>query len=27
MSLVIKRAESLFERFESKVELWANKLF
>lgn len=27
MSMIIKNAESLFERFESSVEKWANKLF
>ncbi len=27
MSPIIKNAETLFERFESKMELWAEKLF
>jgi hypothetical protein len=27
MSLLIKNAETLFERFESKMEVWAEKLF
>ena len=27
MSVIIKNAESLFERFESKMEIWAEKLF
>lgn len=27
MSIIIKNAESLFERFESKMEIWAEKLF
>ena len=27
MSLIIKNAESLFERFENSVEEWAEKLF
>jgi len=27
MSIIIKNAESLFERFERKCELWAEKLF
>jgi len=25
--LIIKNAESLFERFEIKIEMWAEKLF
>jgi len=27
MSLFIKNAETLFERFENKMEIWAEKLF
>jgi len=27
MSLLIKNAETLFERFENKMEIWAEKLF
>jgi len=27
MSIIIKNAESMFERFESKMERWAEKLF
>ena len=27
MSLVIKNAESLFEKFENSIEKWAEKLF
>jgi len=27
MSLFIKNAETLFEKFESKMERWAEKLF
>jgi len=27
MSIIIKNAESMFERFESKMEIWAEKLF
>jgi len=27
MSLLIKNAESLFEKFESRLESWAEKLF
>lgn len=27
MSLIIKNAESLFERFENSIEEWAEKLF
>jgi len=27
MSLLIKNAETLFERFESKMEIWAEKIF
>jgi len=27
MSIIIKNVESLFERFEQKCELWAEKLF
>jgi len=27
MSIIIKNAETLFERFESKMEMWAEKIF
>lgn len=27
MSLIIKNAETLFERFEAKIENWAEKIF
>jgi len=27
MSILIKNAETLFERFEYKMEVWAEKLF
>jgi hypothetical protein len=27
MSLIMKNAESLFEKFENSVEKWANKIF
>jgi len=27
MSIIIKNAESLFERFESSLEIWAEKIF
>ena len=27
MSVIIKNAESLFERFENTIEVWAEKLF
>ena len=27
MSIIIKRAESLFEKFEKGCEIWAEKLF
>jgi len=27
MSIIVKSAESLFEKFESKMEIWAEKLF
>jgi len=27
MSIIIKNAETLFERFESKMEIWAEKIF
>ena len=27
MSIIIKNAESIFERFESKMEIWAEKIF
>ncbi len=27
MSIIIKNAESMFERFESKMEIWAEKIF
>jgi len=27
MSLLIKNAESLFERFENEIEKWAEKVF
>jgi len=27
MSIIIMNAESLFEKFESKMEIWAEKLF
>jgi len=27
MSIIIKNAETMFEKFESKMELWAEKLF
>jgi len=27
MSLLIKNAETLFERFENRIEMWAEKLF
>lgn len=26
MALIVKKAESLFERFENQMELWADKL-
>ena len=27
MSMIIKNAESLFERFENSIEMWASKVF
>jgi len=27
MALIIKNAESMFEKLESKMEMWAEKLF
>jgi len=27
MSIIIKNAESLFERFENSLEIWAKKIF
>jgi len=27
MAILIKNAETLFERFENKMEIWAEKLF
>jgi len=27
MAILIKNAETLFERFENKMEMWAEKLF
>lgn len=27
MAILIKNAETLFERFETKIEMWAEKLF
>jgi len=27
MSIIMKNAETMFEKFESKMEIWAEKLF